>query len=103
MLYASIRCLLYGPSLKDVSVQGNERQQVFDIVPAEYHMIEQQAEINHCPCRSQRLFKSKFSQGVEHSLQYGTEAKTLVNHYNSASPMINDAMAASCAKVQTPL
>ena len=79
--YVLSRCRLCGRSLKHISVQGHERRQVFDMAPAERHVIEHQAEIKQCPyCHTQ--VKATFPEGVTHAVQYGAQVKALVGYFS---------------------
>ena len=79
--YVLSRCPLCGRSLKDVSIQGHERRQVFDVVPAKRCVIEHQVEVKQCPyCQVQ--VKAEFPQGVEQPVQYGAQVKALVGYFS---------------------
>jgi transposase len=79
--YTLSRCPLCGGSLRDVAVQGHERRQVFDVVPAQRLVIEHQVEIKQCPyCQTQ--VKAGFPDAVEQPVQYGVQLKALVSYYS---------------------
>jgi transposase len=79
--YVLSRCPLCGRSLMDVPIQGHERRQVFDVVPAQRYVIEHQAEIKQCPyCQAQ--VKGEFPEEVAQPVQYGAQVKALVSYYS---------------------
>lgn len=83
MVHAVKQCRSCGKSLLGSAVEQYECRQVFDIPPLAMRITEHRSEIRNCPCCN-TLNKAVFPQGVNQSVQYGSNVQQLavyLTHY----------------------
>lgn len=76
VVHPVLRCRGCSRSLKQISIQGHEKRQVFDLPPIRVEVTEHQAEIKECP-HCGVITRSPFPESVTTAAQYGNSLKAV--------------------------
>src|SRR3989304_4183116 len=74
-------CMHGHASLEEVAVQGQEKEQVFEVPPVRIQVTEHQAEIKECPSCHQKT-TGEFPKAVTQPVQYGSGLKAQLVYFN---------------------